>query len=148
MSDSAYGLWPLVVINSLVFVIFALGFAKPQSKRDWRSFGAFSAFIVALFTEMYGFTLTVYCYRVGSFETIRGSIRPGEPHLDPLHIFRNVLIGAGFWLLASSWNVLFAAQRKHRLATTCPYARVCHSQTALSSLCSAFCSNGRPSLLS
>jgi methanethiol S-methyltransferase len=51
----AYGLWWLVALNSAVFVLFALSFARPRKARDWRSLGAFSAFLVALFAEMYGF---------------------------------------------------------------------------------------------
>ncbi len=30
----AYGLWPLVVINALVFIIFAFNFTHPRTARD------------------------------------------------------------------------------------------------------------------
>ena len=33
-SASAYGLWTLVFLNSIVFIIFAFSFGKPQSPRD------------------------------------------------------------------------------------------------------------------
>jgi len=139
----AYGLWSLAIINSLVFIIFAFSFAKPQNSRDWRSFGAFSAFMVALFTEMYGFPLTIYLlsgwlssrfpgvdflsHDAGHLlETMFGW--RGNPHFGPFHILSNILIFAGFWLLASAWKILYEAQRSHRLATTGAYARVRHPQ--------------------
>ena len=146
MSDNsmpAYGLWWLVVINSLVFIIFAFSFSKPQSRRDWRSFGAFSAFLVALFTEMYGFPLTIYLLSgwLGSrypgidfmihdaghlLETLFGW--RANPHFGPFHMLSFVLIGAGFILLAGAWDVLYAAQRAGKLATAGPYARIRHPQ--------------------
>lgn len=46
----AYGLRSLVILNSAIFLMFS--FFKPQTARDWRTFGAFAAFIVALFVEM------------------------------------------------------------------------------------------------
>ena len=143
MSAPAYGLWSLVVINSLVFIIFAFSFARPQTKTDWRSFGVFSAFIVALFTEMYGFPLTLYLLAgwlqtrypgVDFFSHDAGHLLEVmfgwrvNPHFGPFHIASNILILAGFWLLARSWSVLYAAQRNHRLAMTGPYARIRHPQ--------------------
>ena len=48
-----YGDWATVIFFILFFLVFALSFTRPKSERDWRSFGAFAAFIVALFVEMY-----------------------------------------------------------------------------------------------
>jgi protein-S-isoprenylcysteine O-methyltransferase Ste14 len=139
----AYGLWSLVIINSLVFIIFAFSFARPQSARDWRSFGAFSAFLVALFTEMYGFPLTIYLlsgwlssrfpgvdflsHDAGHLLEVMFGWK-SSPHIGPFHIASNILIVAGFWVLASAWKVLYEAQRAHRLATTGAYARIRHPQ--------------------
>ena len=142
-TEPGYGLWTLVIINSLVFIIFVFSFAKPQSSRDWRSFGAFSAFLVALFTEMYGFPLTIYLFSGWLSTRFPGidwlSHDSGHlletmfgwktnPHFGPFHIISNILIVWGFWRLASAWKVLYAAQRQHRLARTGPYASVRHPQ--------------------
>lgn len=140
---NAYGLWSLVILNSAIFIIFAFSFAKPRSQRDWRSLGAFSAFIVALFTEMYGFPLTIYLlsgWLQSQFpETDIFSHDAGHlwhtllgwninPHFDPLHILSNLLIFGGFIMLASAWRVLHAAQQQRELATDGIYARMRHPQ--------------------
>ena len=139
----AYGLWSLVVINSAVFILFGLSFFKPRTRRDRRSFGAFSAFLVALFTEMYGFPLTIYFLSgwlqanypgIDWFSHDAGHLPEvllgwtANPHFGPFHLLSFALIGGGFVLIAAGWRVLHAAQRSHALATTGPYARVRHPQ--------------------
>ncbi len=139
----AYGLWSLVIINSAIFIIFAFSFFKPKSKRDWRTFGSFSAFIVALFVEMYGFPLTIYLLS-GWIARKYPGIDPlghdsghlwytllgfkGSPHSNPIHIASNLVILAGFILLYASWRVLYRAQTAGALATTGPYAYIRHPQ--------------------
>src|SRR5574337_472888 len=146
MSETpAYGLWSLVIINSAIFIIFAFSFAKPQTKRDWRSFGAFSAFLVALFTEMYGFPLTIYLlsgWLTSKFPDVNWLAHDSghllemifgwksNPHFGPFHILSTAFIFAGFILLSASWKVLYAAQKGHRLALTGPYAKIRHPQYA------------------
>ncbi|HBN9705057.1 TPA: isoprenylcysteine carboxylmethyltransferase family protein [Pseudomonas aeruginosa] len=140
---SAYGLWGLVIINSLVFIIFAFSFFKPKSARDWRSFGAFSAFLIALFSEMYGFPLTIYLLSgwlgsrypgVDFFSHDAGHLLEflfgwkANPHWGPFHIASSAILIGGFWLLASAWRVLYEAQKAGEIAATGPYGRIRHPQ--------------------
>lgn len=139
----AYGLWTLVVFNSAIFLMFAFSFFKPKTGRDWRTFGAFAAFIVALFVEMYGFPLSIYLmsgwlqswypgldllsHNSGHlWSTLLGE--KGDPHFGPLHIASYVFLGFGFYLLSSAWHVLYHAQRRNALATSGPYAHIRHPQ--------------------
>lgn len=140
---ASYGLWLLVIFNSAIFILFAFSFAKPLNARDWRSFGAYSAFIVALFTEMYGFPLTIF-FLSGWLETNFPEVDwlahdsghllemifgwRANPHFGPFHLISMVLIIGGFWLLSASWPVLYRAQRAGTLATAGPYARMRHPQ--------------------
>jgi protein-S-isoprenylcysteine O-methyltransferase Ste14 len=144
-TDAAYGVWWLVLVNSLFFIHFALSFTRPRTGRDWRSLGVFSAFIVALFAEMYGFPLSIYllsgwlashypkvdplAHDTGHFwQTLLGS--QGSAHSHPLHILSEVLVFIGLILLAVSWRILYRAQRAQVLATSGPYSLIRHPQYA------------------
>lgn len=142
-SATGYGLWLFAFINAAIFILFAFSFFKPQTSRDWRSFGAFSAFLVALFSEMYGFPLTIYLlsgwlqtrfpgidwlsHDAGHLPEMMFGWR-SNPHFGPFHILSFVLIGAGFWMISAAWPVLYAAQRSGKLATAGLYAHLRHPQ--------------------
>jgi protein-S-isoprenylcysteine O-methyltransferase Ste14 len=141
----AYGLWGLVILNSVIFAGFAFSFFKPRTRSDWRSYGAFSAFILALFVEMYGFPLSIFLlsgwltarYPGVDFLSHDGGHLlhtlfglQGNPHFDVFHILSNVLILGGFLMLSYSWHVLWKAQQQHKLATTGIYAHMRHPQYA------------------
>ena len=142
MDGYGYGLWFLVILNSAIFIIFALSFFHPKTTRDWRAMGAFSAFVVALFTEMFGFPLTIYLLsgwlgdRVPALTLTHSGGHlwndligwPFDPHISPFHLLSYVFLIGGFMLIANAWKVLWEAQRGNELATSGPYAYVRHPQ--------------------
>ncbi len=117
MSKYDYGMWGAVIANALFFLFFAVSFLAPKGKFEWRSMGVFTAFIVALFTEMYGFPLTVFI-----LTSLLGSKYPG---LDPfshrsghllltflgggelllamIHLISNGLMFLGFLMMGMGW---------------------------------------------
>jgi len=144
-SHYEYGYWPLVVINAGIFIAFAFAYFRPKTRTDWRTLGMFSAFLVALFTEMYGFPLTIYLLsgwltkrfpNIDLFSHQSGHLwstllgERSDAHFGPLHLLSSVFIFGGFYLLASAWRVLYQAQRDGALAATGPYARIRHPQYA------------------
>lgn len=140
--ENAYGNWLLVIMMSGFFLWFAYDAFKPKTKIDWRSFGAFSAFIIALFTEMYGFPLTIYLltsWLGNKFPQINFSHNSGhlwedllgnsgDPHFSFLHILSYAFIIGGLVLIGASWKILYQAVKKNTIAKSGPYKFVRHPQ--------------------
>lgn len=136
----AYGFWGAVLLNILFFGIFLLSAFKPQNKRDWRTLGAFSAFLVALFSEMFGFPLTIYI--------LTSALGSKYPVLDPfthlnghlwvalaggstivysiLHPLSNILIFSGVIIIGIGWTGIHAG--KGKLVTSGIYRVIRHPQ--------------------
>lgn len=136
-----YGKWLSVTLLVLAFTLYGIGFLAPRGRREWRSMGVYTAFIVALFTEMFGFPLTIYI-----LTALLGS---RYPVLDPFghlggHLWAAFLAGGspaavnlamvldglfeltGFGLLAIGWWQIHRA--RGWLVTSGLYAWMRHPQ--------------------
>jgi len=136
----AYGFWSLVIVNIGLFAFFLLSFLRPLKKREWRSMGATLAFFVALFTEMYGFPLTIYIL-TGFLGSKYPALNPfshasghlwltffggGAAMMTVIHLISNGLVFAGFVIMWKGWKLIHGA--KGGLVTDGLYAYVRHPQ--------------------
>ena len=138
--EYAYGMWVIVAFNVGLFLFFILSFIKPKKTKECRNMGIVMAFLVALFTEMYGFPLTIYL--------LTGWLGEAYPVLQPFnhqygHLWVVVFGGstlawlivmglslvfllAGYTLMSKGWRQIHGAHDS--LVTDGVYAYVRHPQ--------------------
>jgi len=135
-----YGWWASVLFNVVLFGGFVLGFLRPKKHIEWRTLGVFFAFIVALFTEMYGFPLTIYILTsifqvklpvADPFSHINGHLLGtllGLPLWGKLLICQigGILMLFGLILLGKGWKQIHGARGD--LVTSGVYAKIRHPQ--------------------
>ncbi len=137
----AYGRWAAVLMGIGIFSFFVISFLVPTEKREWRSLGVYEAFIIALFTEMFGFPLTIYI--LTSFFGIPLSLGHMQGHLLAtalsmlgiidlagawlvVMVVSLALILAGFILISSGWSHIYRS--KGELVTDGIYRYTRHPQ--------------------
>jgi protein-S-isoprenylcysteine O-methyltransferase Ste14 len=136
----AYGFWSLVLVNTGLFVFFIISFMTPVKQREWRSMSVTIAFFVALFSEMYGFPLTIYILTgiLGSAYPVLNPFTHASGHLwvvflgggattlAVVHLVSNLLVIIGFGIMWRGWRRIHRA--KGELVTDGLYAYVRHPQ--------------------
>jgi len=136
----AYGMWVVAAFNVGLFLFFMLSFLKPRGGQEWRSMSVVSAFLVALFAEMYGFPLTIYLL-TGWLGDAYPALQPYDHKLGHLWVvvlggstfawaiimgLSLVLLLMGYTLLSKGWTQIHAAHGK--LVTGGIYAYARHPQ--------------------
>lgn len=132
-SDYGYGDWALVIVSILLFSLFIAFLPYRRSERRGRaSRGVLLAFVVALFTEMYGFPLTIYIlswavgYQNPYTHEAGHLLYPQIGMLDPLHFVSIAMIAGGILLVSEGWSKIHKA--RDTMVTDGIYARVRHPQ--------------------
>lgn len=141
MNESyAYGMWPAAFVSIGIFIFFVLSYLKPKKRREWQSMGTYSAFVVALFTEMYGFPLTIYILTsmlgnrypvIDPFTHINGhlwvALAGGSNYVWMMvMLISNAAMFGGLVIMGKAWKQIHKANGE--LVTTGLYGWVRHPQ--------------------
>ena len=116
--------WDLVIVSVVLFIVFLL-FIPFRRRSDWRAHGVYSAFIMALFAEMFGIPLTIY---------LVSSYFNWVNFQDSFLVYMNstgmpiglIVTGLGMVLVVLGWKRIYKAQG--RLVTDGIYRYVRHPQ--------------------
>jgi protein-S-isoprenylcysteine O-methyltransferase Ste14 len=136
-----YGDWGAVAFAVAFFSVFVLAFLRSPRQREWRHLGISEAYLVALFTEMFGTPLTVYL--LGSVLGVNLGFGMLEGHLWAVLLDRlgvlplaqgvavvmaisSALIFTGLALMAAGWWQVWRA--RSGLVTNGLYRFVRHPQ--------------------